>query len=64
MSSAATALRLLVIGAHPDDAEFHVGGLLERFCSAGHRVHVISVTDGAAGHHQLPADELAKVRAA
>ena len=63
MSDPSAPLRLLVIGAHPDDAEFHVGGLLARFSAAGHQVHVISVTDGAAGHHQLPANELARVRA-
>ncbi len=57
-----SALRLLVIGAHPDDAEFHVGGILQRFCNAGHVVKVISVTDGAAGHHLLQPSTLAKVR--
>lgn len=43
--------RLLVLGAHPDDAEFHAGGLAAIFHSAGHEVKLISVTDGRAGHH-------------
>ena len=59
-----SALRLLVIGAHPDDAEFHVGGIMQRFCTAGHVVKVISVTDGSAGHHQLTPNALAEVRRA
>lgn len=57
-------LRILVIGAHPDDAELHVGGIMVRYRQLGHVVKIIAVTDGAAGHHLLQPDELRKVRAA
>ena len=55
-------LRLLVLGAHPDDAEFHSGGLATIYAQRGHVVKMVSVTNGAAGHHQLPAIELAQRR--
>ena len=54
--------RLLVLGAHPDDAEFHCGGLISTYLQRGHRVKIVSVTNGAAGHHQHPADELVRIR--
>jgi LmbE family N-acetylglucosaminyl deacetylase len=44
---------ILVFGAHPDDAEFHAGGFLALHAARGHAVHVVSVTDGSAGHHRL-----------
>jgi LmbE family N-acetylglucosaminyl deacetylase len=55
-------LRLLILGAHPDDAEYHAGGLISIYRKLGHSVKIVSVTNGAAGHHVLPADELATVR--
>ena len=42
-------LRILVIGAHPDDAELHVGGIMVRYRQLGHVVKIVAVTDGAAG---------------
>jgi len=54
--------RILVLGAHPDDAEFHAGGLLTIHRQLGHAVKIVSVTNGAAGHHVLDAQELAAVR--
>lgn len=55
-------LRMLVLGAHPDDAEFHAGGLITIYRQLGHFVKIVSVTNGAAGHHALSAQELAAVR--
>ena len=41
-----TPLRLLILGAHPDDAEFHAGGLATIYRHGGHEVKMVSVTDG------------------
>ncbi len=57
-------LRLLILGAHPDDAEFHAGGLASIYREGGHAVKFVSVTDGGAGHHQHASDELVKIRRA
>ncbi len=46
-------LRLLVIGAHPDDAEYKAGGLAALYRQLGHEVTFISVTNGEAGHHEV-----------
>ena len=55
-------LRLLVLGAHPDDSEFHAGGLCSLYRKRGHEVKMVSMTDGSAGHHELGREELAQVR--
>ncbi len=55
-------LRLLILGAHPDDAEFHAGGLATIYCQHGHTVKMISVTDGRSGHHRYQPAQLASVR--
>jgi LmbE family N-acetylglucosaminyl deacetylase len=54
MPRRAPKLRLLAIGAHPDDAEFKAGGLAALYRKAGHEVQFISVTNGEAGHHLVP----------
>ena len=54
--------RLLILGAHPDDAEFHGGGIASVYRKHGCPVRFVSVTNGAAGHHRLAADELARTR--
>jgi len=46
-------LKLLVLGAHPDDCEFHCGGLAAIYRSLGHEVKFVSVTNGESGHHEM-----------
>lgn len=57
-------VRVLVFGAHPDDAEIFAGGLLVRHCNLGNTVKIVSVTDGRSGHHAIEPEQLIKVRRA
>lgn len=54
--------RLLVVGAHPDDADIRAGGLACAAAAAGHDVKFVSATDGRAGHHVAHGDALAERR--
>ncbi len=54
--------RLLILGAHPDDAEFHAGGIASVYRAMGREVKMVSVTDGGAGHHIRSSTELARLR--
>jgi LmbE family N-acetylglucosaminyl deacetylase len=56
------SLRLLILGAHPDDAEYHAGGLAASYRQFGHTVKMVSLTSGDAGHHQMRGPELAARR--
>jgi len=49
-SSAAEPLRVIGFGAHPDDAEFQMAGTAIKFAKAGHKVKLVSVTNGDIGH--------------
>jgi LmbE family N-acetylglucosaminyl deacetylase len=53
-----SAPRVLVLGAHPDDAEFFAGGLLHAHRNQGGTLRIISVTNGQSGHHEMPSDAL------
>ena len=55
-------LRLLILGAHPDDPDISAGGLASIYTEHGHTVKMISVTDGSAGHQTLPREELKQIR--
>ncbi len=57
-------LRLLVIGAHPDDADLSAGGLAAIYRQLGHTVKFISMTNGAAGHHEMGGQPLVDRRRA
>ena len=52
-------IRALMIGAHPDDCEYLVGGLAARYRAQGHAVKFVSATNGNAGHHQMGGSPLA-----
>ena len=55
--------RILLLGAHPDDAEYHAGGLLTCYRKElDATVKLISLTDGAAGHHERSSEELKALR--
>ena len=43
-------LNIIVIGAHPDDADNKFGGTAALFAEMGHNVKFVSVTNGDAGH--------------
>lgn len=55
---------LLVIGAHPDDADIRAGGLASQCAADGHTVHFVSMTDGRSGHHEQSDDQLVERRRA
>lgn len=57
-------LGLLVIGAHPDDADVRVGGLAAQWAANDRRVCFVSLTNGDAGHHEIGGVELARRRRA
>ncbi len=56
-------LSIMVSGAHPDDAE-KSGGTMAKFIAAGHRVRLVSLTNGDAGHQSMGGGVLAKRRTA
>jgi LmbE family N-acetylglucosaminyl deacetylase len=57
-------LRIVVFGAHPDDAEFKAGGTAAKWAKAGHHVLLCSVTNGDIGHWQMAGGPLAQRRTA
>jgi LmbE family N-acetylglucosaminyl deacetylase len=54
-------LRIIVFGAHPDDAE-KVGGTMAQFIEMGHKVRLVSLTNGNAGHFEMGGGPLAQRR--
>jgi len=55
-------LRIIAIGAHPDDCDIKFGGTAAKFARAGHAVKFVSVTNGDAGHQGEGGGMLAKRR--
>lgn len=57
-------VRVIVFGAHPDDAEYKAGGAGAMWAKAGHAVKLVSVTNGDIGHWGMAGGPLAQRRAA
>ncbi len=57
-------LRIIFIGAHPDDCDIKGGGTAALFVDMGHQVKFLSVTNGDAGHQSQGGGMLAKRRIA
>ena len=62
----ATPTRALVVGAHPDDADFGAGGLIALWASQGCEVTVVCVTDGDSGGFDadVPREDVPRIRRA
>jgi len=54
-------LHIIIIGAHPDDAD-EAGGSAYKWTQMGHDVLMVALTNGDAGHQSMPAEKLAKTR--
>lgn len=57
-------MKLMFIGAHPDDGDGRVGGLAARYVERGGQAMLVSVTNGNAGHYEMAPDDLARRRKA
>ena len=55
-------LRIIAIGAHPDDCDQRAGGTAARWAALGHQVKFLSVTNGDAGHQTEGGGALARRR--
>lgn len=55
-------LRVMAIGAHPDDADVYVGCSALKWADRGARVRFVSVCDGSKGWHLVPNDGVAERR--
>jgi LmbE family N-acetylglucosaminyl deacetylase len=55
-------LRIIAIGAHPDDCDGRVGGTAAKWAALGHKVKFLSVTNGDAGHQSEGGGALARRR--
>ena len=56
------ALRIMVIGAHPDDCEIKAGGVAAMWAARGHHVKFVSLTNGDIGHWREAGGPLARRR--
>ncbi|HTD88745.1 MAG TPA: PIG-L family deacetylase [Candidatus Binatia bacterium] len=61
-ATAAEPLRIICFGAHPDDCELQVGGTAALWASKGHKVKLVSLTNGDIGHWKQAGGPLARRR--
>lgn len=55
-------LRIIIFGAHPDDAEYRGAGVAMKWAKQGHHVKLVSATNGDIGHWQIAGGPLAERR--
>lgn len=55
-------LRILCLGAHPDDCELKAAGVAAKWAALGHHVKFVSVTNGDVGHWLSAGGPLARRR--
>lgn len=57
-------MRILAIGAHPDDLELACGGTLAKYSKEGADITMAYATNGDMGHKEILPEELAEIRKA
>lgn len=62
--SATANLKVVCVGAHPDDPESGCGGTLARYAALGHAVTIVYLTRGERGIDGKSLDEAARIRTA
>jgi LmbE family N-acetylglucosaminyl deacetylase len=55
-------MRVLAVGAHPDDLELLCGGTLARYVKEGHEVIMCHATKGDRGSYVYSSEEIARIR--
>ena len=55
-------MRVLAVGAHPDDLEILCGGTLARYVEEGHEVVMCHATKGDRGSFEYSSEEIARIR--
>ncbi|MEM7112512.1 MAG: PIG-L deacetylase family protein [Chloroflexota bacterium] len=55
-------MRVLAVGAHPDDLEYLCGGTLAKYCQQGHKVFMTNLANGSRGSTTYSQEELAEIR--
>lgn len=55
-------LRIMMIGAHPDDNEIKTGGIAAKYRALGHVVKYVYATNGDTGHQIMGGGQLARTR--
>ena len=55
-------MKVLGLGAHPDDMEWMCGGTMARYAREGHEVVICHVSNGNKGSFRYTSEELARVR--
>lgn len=55
-------MRVLAVGAHPDDVELLCGGTLAKYAAKGNKVTIMIATNGNVGSEVLSSEEIAAIR--
>lgn len=55
-------MNIAIVTAHPDDAEYLMGGTIMKYTNKGHKVTIIICTNGNIGHPTFPREKIAKIR--
>ncbi len=54
-------MKVLAIGAHPDDIEILCAGTMTKFAKLGHEVFICHVCDGSKGSKTHTSEEMAAI---